>query len=180
MKAGETIENPFSGERITFLEVPGEANGDLLRFDWRFPPGFAIPEHAHVRQEERHEVLSGTLRGRISGQARDYGPGDRVIGPAGVTHAWRDPSDEAELRIISELQPARDFGELLETAFSILGDLKPDRPGALIVSRRPDNVMNRRHGPGRPHRKQNLDLQDQGERCSLQRSAFNDQPKANG
>jgi quercetin dioxygenase-like cupin family protein len=130
VKAGETIENPFSGERITFLEVPGEANGDLLRFDWRFPPGFAIPEHVHVRQEERHEILSGTLRGRISGQERDYERGDMVTGPAGITHAWRNPSDTEELRIISELQPALGFGELLETAFSILGDLEADKLGA--------------------------------------------------
>ena len=80
-KAGDTIENPLSGERITFLEVPSETNGDLLRFDWRIPPGFSIPEHVHIRQEERHEILSDTLRGRVAGREQDYGQDHIVTGP---------------------------------------------------------------------------------------------------
>lgn len=127
--AGDIIENPLSGERITFLEVPNEANGDLLRFDWHIPPGFSIPEHVHIRQEERHEILSGTLRGRVAGRERDYGHGEKVIGPAGVPHAWRNPSDDEELRIVSELQPALGFETLLETGFAIARDLKTDRLG---------------------------------------------------
>jgi mannose-6-phosphate isomerase-like protein (cupin superfamily)/uncharacterized protein YndB with AHSA1/START domain len=124
---GDTIENPFSGERITFLEVPSETNGDLLRFDWHIPPGFSIPEHVHVRQEERHEIVSGTLRGRIAGRERDFGRGERAIGPAGVPHAWRNPSDGEELRIVSELQPALDFEALLEHSFDIARGLKTDK-----------------------------------------------------
>ena len=54
--------------------------------------------------EERHEVLSGTLRGRVGGQERDYAEGERVVGPAGVPHAWRNASSEEELRIISEIR----------------------------------------------------------------------------
>jgi mannose-6-phosphate isomerase-like protein (cupin superfamily) len=128
-KAGDTIENPLSGERITFLEVPSETNGDLLRFDWRIPPGFSIPEHLHLRQEERHEILSGTLRGRVAGREQDYGQDHRVTGPPGVPHAWRNPSDDEELRILSELQPALGFESLLETSFAIARDLKTDRLG---------------------------------------------------
>jgi len=129
-KAGDTIENPLSGERITFLEVPSETNGDLLRFDWRIPPGFSIPEHVHVRQEERHEILSGTLRGRVAGREQDYGQDQKVTGPPGVPHAWRNPSDDEELRMVSELQPALGFEALLETSFAIARDLKTDRLGA--------------------------------------------------
>jgi len=128
-KAGDTIENPFSGERITFLEMPNEANGDLLRFDWRIPPGFSIPEHVHIRQEERHEIVSGTLRGRVGDRQRDFGSGERIIGPAGVPHAWRNPSDDEALRIVSELQPALGFEALLEYSFDIARGLKTDRMG---------------------------------------------------
>lgn len=128
-KAGDIIENPFSGERITFLEVPSETNGDLLRFVWNIPPRFSIPEHVHLRQEERHEILSGTLRGRIAGRERDFGGGERIIGPAGVPHAWRNPSDDEGLRMVSELQPALGFEALLEHSFAIAVDLKTDKPG---------------------------------------------------
>jgi mannose-6-phosphate isomerase-like protein (cupin superfamily) len=124
---GEVIENPISGERITVLEAPGEENGDLLRFDWKLPPRFFIPEHIHRRQEERHEIASGTLRGRIGGREQDYGAGERIIAPAGVPHTWRNPSETEGLHIISELQPARGFDTLLETGFAIAQDLKNDR-----------------------------------------------------
>ena len=87
-KAGDVIENPMTGEQITFLKTTRETNGELLRFEYVLPPGFTIPEHVHPHQEERHEILSGTLRGRVGGQERDYGVGERVVGPAGVPHAW--------------------------------------------------------------------------------------------
>ena len=83
-KAGDVIENPMTGERITFLKTTQETNGQLLRFEYVLPPGFTIPEHVHPHQEERHEVLSGMLRGRVGGQERDYTDGERVVGPAGV------------------------------------------------------------------------------------------------
>ncbi len=70
-KAGDVIENPITGERITFLKTTGETGGELLRFEYILRPGFTIPEHVHPHQEERHEVLSGTLRGRVGGQERD-------------------------------------------------------------------------------------------------------------
>ncbi len=91
--AGEVIENPLTGERITVLEVPGEENGDLLRFDWALPPRFFIPAHVHRRQEERHEIVSGTLRGHVGDRERDFGAGNRVIAPSGIPHAWRNPSE---------------------------------------------------------------------------------------
>ena len=123
-KAGDVIENPITGERIIFLETTRETNGELLRFEYVLPPGFTISEHFHPHQEERHEVLSGTLRGRVGGQERDYAEGERVVGPAGVPHAWRNPSSEQELRIVSELRPPLIFETIIETSFGLARDGK--------------------------------------------------------
>jgi hypothetical protein len=60
---GDVIENPFTGERVIFLRTSEDTNGELLRFEYVLPPRFSIPEHVHPRQEERHEILSGILRG---------------------------------------------------------------------------------------------------------------------
>jgi quercetin dioxygenase-like cupin family protein len=128
-KAGDIIENPVTGERITFLKTTQETNGELLRYEWVLPPGFTIPEHFHPHQEERHEVLSGTLRGRVGGQERAYAEGERVVGPAGVPHAWRNPSSEEELRIISELRPPLVFETLMETSFGLARDGKTTKQG---------------------------------------------------
>jgi quercetin dioxygenase-like cupin family protein len=129
-KAGDIIENPVTGERITFLKTTQETNGELLRFEYVLPPGFTIPEHFHPHQEERHEVLSGTLRGRVGGQEeRDYAEGERVVGPAGVPHAWRNSSSKEELRIISELRPPLVFETIMETSFGLARDGKTTKQG---------------------------------------------------
>jgi quercetin dioxygenase-like cupin family protein len=128
-KAGDIIENPVTGERITFLKTTQETNGELLRFEWVLPPGFFLPEHFHPRQEERHEVLSGMLRGRVGGQERDYAEGEKVVGPAGVPHAWRNPSSDQELRIISEIRPPLAFETIFETSFGLARDGKTTKQG---------------------------------------------------
>jgi quercetin dioxygenase-like cupin family protein len=128
-KAGDIIENPVTGERITFLKTTKETNGELLRFEDVLPPGFSIFEHFHPHQEERHEVLSGTLRGRVGAQERNYAEGERVVGPARVSHAWRNPSSEEELRIISEIRPPLAFETILETSFGLARDGKTTKQG---------------------------------------------------
>jgi quercetin dioxygenase-like cupin family protein len=128
-KAGDIIENPVTGERITFLKTTQETNGELLRFEWVLPPGFFLPEHFHPRQEERHEVLSGMLRGRVGGQERDYAEGEKVVGSAGVPHAWRNPSSDQELRIISEIRPPLAFETIFETSFGLARDGKTTKQG---------------------------------------------------
>ena len=128
-KAGDLIENPATGERITFLQTTHETNGKLLRFEYVLPPGFTTPEHVHPHQEERHEILSGTLRGRVGDQERDYGKGERVVGPAGVPHAWQNPSRDEQLRFVSELRPPLVFETILETTFGLARDGKTTKQG---------------------------------------------------
>ncbi len=134
-KAGDVIENPITGERIIFLKTTRETNGELLRYEYVLPPGFTIPEHIHPQQEERHEVLSGTLRGRVGGQERDYGEGERMIGPAGVPHAWQNPSPHQEARIVSEIRPPLAFEALFETYCGLAWDGKMTKQG--IIPRNP-------------------------------------------
>ena len=128
-KAGDVIENPITGERITFLKTTRETNGELLRFEYVLPSRFYIPEHFHSDQEERHEILSGTLRGRVGGQERNYREGERVVGPAGVPHAWQNPSSDEELRLVSELRPPLAFETILETTFGLARDGKTTKQG---------------------------------------------------
>jgi quercetin dioxygenase-like cupin family protein len=130
-KAGDLIENPATGERITFLQTTHETNGELLRFEYVLPPGFTTPEHVHPHQEERHEILSGTLRGHVGGQERDYGKGERVVGPAGVPHAWQNPSRDEQLRFVSELRLPLVFETILETTFGLARDGKTTKQGIL-------------------------------------------------
>jgi len=130
---GDVIEHPSFGARMTFLETSAQTKGDLLRVEVVLPPGFSIAEHVHPRQEERHEVLSGTLRARVGGQERDYKAGERVVGPPGVPHAWCNPSDHEELRIVSEHRPVshmEHMEHMLEAGFAIARDFEANKKGA--------------------------------------------------
>ena len=89
----------------------------------------SIWSNIHPRQEERHEVLSGTLWGRVGGQEQVFTKGQRVIGPAGVPHAWRNPSEDEERHIVSELRPPLRFETLFETAFGLARDGKTTKQG---------------------------------------------------
>ena len=116
---------------MTFLKTSGETNGELLRVEVVLPPGFSMAEHVHPRQEEQHQVFSGTLRARVGGWDRDYKAGKRVVGPPGVPHAWRNPSDQKDLHIVSEHRPASHTEHMLEPGFAIARALEADKKGVL-------------------------------------------------
>jgi hypothetical protein len=103
----------------------------MLRAEVTLPPRFAMPEHVHPRQEERHEVVAGTLHARVGGVQRDYVTGEFVIGSPNVPHAWRNPSDREDLRLVSEHRPVLHMEQMLESGFAIAGDLWMDKRHAI-------------------------------------------------
>jgi quercetin dioxygenase-like cupin family protein len=118
MRAG-SIHNAQTGEHITFLV--GE--GDVLRMRFVIDGGGLVAaEHLHPEQVERFEVVTGTLRMRLNGQEREVHPGERVIVPAGVPHAWWNSSsvEPAEVRI--DLEPALESRAFFETLFQMVED----------------------------------------------------------
>jgi quercetin dioxygenase-like cupin family protein len=128
---GDVVEAPLFGARATFLETTEETNGELLRVEVVLPPGFSVSEHVHPDQEERHNVVRGTLRAHVGGQERDYGEGEQAVGPPGVPHAWSNPSDSEDLCLVSEHRPALRMEYMLEGGFTIARDLQADKRGAL-------------------------------------------------
>ena len=51
-RQGQTIHNPVSGERITFLQTAADTNGERLEFELELSADGRVPG-AHVRSEER-------------------------------------------------------------------------------------------------------------------------------
>ena len=126
-RAGDVIENPATGERVTFEETAAESGGERLRFEMVFAPqGFMAQEHLHPSQEERHEVISGTLGVVIDGTERLLGPGDSLVVPAGTPHRL---VEYGEVRARFELQPALRQELLLETFAGLARDGKLGRRG---------------------------------------------------
>lgn len=116
---GQTLENPVTGERFVVRETAATSGGELLAFDFLLRPGGAVPiAHVHPLQEERFEVVSGTMRFRTGWKTFEAGPGESVVVAPGVPHSFANAgSVEAALRI--EVRPALRMEEMLETVVGL-------------------------------------------------------------
>jgi mannose-6-phosphate isomerase-like protein (cupin superfamily) len=103
---GETLENPVTGERFTFVHTAASTGGELLAFDFALRPGGSVPlPHVHPIQTETFIIESGTMRFRIGRKTVMAGPGDVVEVAPGVAHSFSNPGDE-EVRLRVEVRPA--------------------------------------------------------------------------
>ncbi len=121
---GETIENPVTGERVTWIETAHSTGGEVLAADVFVQPAAAVGlAHRHVRQEERFAVRSGTAGFELAGEPRVVTQGEEVAIPIGVAHRWWNAGQD-ELRIRMELRPALDTETFFETFFGLARDGK--------------------------------------------------------
>jgi mannose-6-phosphate isomerase-like protein (cupin superfamily) len=116
---GQTISNPVSGERITFLQTARDTRGELLEFELELTPDGHVPgAHVHPEQEERFYVQSGRMKFRKGWRRVVAEAGDTVIVPAGTVHRFENAGDEvARCRV--EVVPALDMEHLLETTVEL-------------------------------------------------------------
>ncbi|HSI29989.1 MAG TPA: cupin domain-containing protein [Miltoncostaeaceae bacterium] len=92
---GQVIENPVSGERITFVTTAADTGGELLVIELELAPdGHAPGLHVHPILEERFEVVSGRIRFRQGLRRKVAGPGEVVVVSPGTVHAFSNAGDE--------------------------------------------------------------------------------------
>ena len=129
IRAGDTIENPVTGERIVFHQTSRETNGEAVVFETFVQPnGFVAAAHVHPRQEERFEIVAGTLGLKLGGDEVIASPGETLLVPAGTPHRFWNAGDE-EVRFRCEVRPALQFEQLLETMFALAADGKTNSKG---------------------------------------------------
>jgi quercetin dioxygenase-like cupin family protein len=114
-KQGQHIENPRTGQRMTFVELTDE----LLRIDTVNPPTRRHePLHVHPKQESGTEVLSGSLVFEIGGERRRIAAGESVSIPPNTPHRFYNDGD-TDAHHIQFFRPALDIASLFETAFAL-------------------------------------------------------------
>jgi quercetin dioxygenase-like cupin family protein len=140
--AGQTIQNPVSGERIEFLRTAADTNGEVLEFELTLTPDGRVPgAHVHPEQEEAFEVLEGTMKFRLGLRTIVAHAGETVVVPAGRVHKFTNGGDGvARARV--QVTPALDMEDLLVTTCELAHEGNVMRSGmpkplhlALFVSR---------------------------------------------
>ena len=127
--AGQTIENPVTGERIYFRKTARETNGELVEIELALQPnGFAAAAHLHPYQTERFEILAGTVEFQLGKKRITAQAGDVVVVEPGTPHKFRNVGDD-EVRFVTEVRPALQFEQLIETMFSLAADGKVSKKG---------------------------------------------------
>ena len=129
IRAGDAIENPVTGERLVFRRTSRETGGQAVVFETFVQPnGFVAAAHVHPSQEERFEILRGSVGFKIGRNKLVAGPGQRLTVPAGTAHKFWNAGDEP-VRFVCEIRPALQFERLLETMYALAADGKTNRKG---------------------------------------------------
>lgn len=133
-RRGQTIENPLTGERITFVRTAADTGGALLELDdlWT-RADHHTPLHVHPGMEERWEIRSGVAGFRIGGVQRIASPGEVVIAPAGIAHEGWNAGDEP-VRLRLELRPALRWEDFVVRLFDLAADERTAGDGRAILA----------------------------------------------
>ncbi len=129
IRTGDTIHNPITGERITFLATSHDTDGEAVVIETVVQPhGFVAAAHVHPTQSERFAVAAGTLGLKVGRERRTLGAGDVAVVEAGTPHRFWNAGEE-EVRFVCEVRPALQFESLLETMFALAAEGKTNRKG---------------------------------------------------
>jgi len=134
--AARTLQNPKTGETITFMKTARDTQGEVFQMSYEMSPHAAIADvHSHPNQEMTIKVVSGTLTCTLDGVDKEIGAGETVIIPAGVLHFQRNDTD-VEVHAIEEYRPALQMQEFFEVLIGWANDGKTDEFGMPSLLRR--------------------------------------------
>ncbi len=123
-RAVRTIVDPLTGQRLSFLEIATDTDGRSLRAEVRLEPGGFVPRHLHLRQDERIEILDGSIRYRTRGEDRIMGPGDSAAVPRRRIHRVAN-AGLGEAIFVLDVRPARHIEQTMRSMFAVGRWLRP-------------------------------------------------------
>jgi len=129
IRTGDTIENPITGERVTFLATSADTGSEAAVIETVVQPeGFVAAAHVHPAQSEGFAVAAGQLGLKVGRKKMTLGPGEDATVEAGTAHRFWNAGEEP-VRFVCEVRPALQFESLLETMFALAADGKTGRKG---------------------------------------------------
>ena len=129
IRAGDTIVNPVTGERLVWELTSRDTNGEYTLFDTYVEPGGSVAAaHVHPYQTEIFTVIEGRLGVKRGREKLELGAGEVAMIDPGTPHKFWNAGDET-LRFRAEVRPALQFESLIETMFGLAADGKTNKKG---------------------------------------------------
>jgi quercetin dioxygenase-like cupin family protein len=129
IRTGETLTNPVTGEELRFLKTAADTGGEYVLVEARVEPNGAVAAtHLHPYQTERFEIVRGELEFRLGRETITARAGDVVLVEPGTPHRFRNVGETAAI-FRTEVRPALQFEQLIETMFGLAADGKVNRKG---------------------------------------------------
>jgi quercetin dioxygenase-like cupin family protein len=133
-----TIQNNM-GEKLTFIRIEQDANGEKLIVENETPPGVGPVMHTHFLQDEILTVVEGKIGYQIEGQEPRFAEvGETLIFKRGTPHRFWNAGDET-LRCTGYIQPAHNVVYFLSSLFAAQNKTGSERPeifdGAYLLTR---------------------------------------------
>lgn len=129
IRAGDTLVNPVTGERLVWQRTAADTNGAFTLFDTFVEPGGKVAAaHVHPYQTEIFTVVAGRLGVKRGRETLDLGPGEVAMIDPGTRHKFWNAGQET-LQFRAEVRPALQFESLIETMFGLAVDGKTNSKG---------------------------------------------------
>ena len=128
-RAGDTIENPITGERLTFVKTASDTAGEVTVVEVTVrPDGFVAAAHVHPKQTEIFRIASGRMGVKLGRDKLEAGPGEVLTIEPGVAHKFWNAGED-DLVFVAEVRPSLEWESLIETMYSLAADGKTSKKG---------------------------------------------------
>jgi mannose-6-phosphate isomerase-like protein (cupin superfamily) len=124
------------GMRFTVLQTAADTEGKSLDLHWELLPGCNMQNplvHIHPHAIETYEVLEGEMEVFIKNKWLTAKKGDYIVVPLGVTHCFRNPSDEV-VKVFNTHEPALKMEDYFEDVVRILDIITNNRTDAFTMN----------------------------------------------
>jgi quercetin dioxygenase-like cupin family protein len=133
----DLVVDPVLRQRYRFERMTDEDGTDVLRIETWVDPGGGVTPHVHPAMEERFHILSGQPSFLAGRKWKVAEPGETVVVPAGLRHAYRNKGDAGAhhrrcARPPSSLQEFLEDAAAMSRAGKLTRHALPKGPGALL------------------------------------------------
>src|SRR5919197_80394 len=126
IQPGDGQRADFPGLGTRYIIRSDQTDGRFALLEHTIPPrGLAAPLHTHQHEDEYSFVLSGRMGAMIGDEVVEAGPGELMVKPRGIPHAFWNAGDE-ETRLLELISPGGFEQYFADLAPLFAADGEPD------------------------------------------------------